>query len=166
MLTLDTSTYTWTKVQLGGKEAPLLRGAHSCVPLGSDHLLFFGGGLLYFNGVAHLEEDCDELFTVNTKTWAFEVLEPGPPATPGRVAGAPAARGSHTAVVAAVGGTLGVLVLGGRDYNRNGHAELEVHRGRSDGWLLTASAVSLPGAAACAAGAPEAPAHDATAAGS
>lgn len=153
MLTLDTRTYSWARVRLSGPE-PLPRGAHSCVALGNGRLLFFGGGILFFDGVEHMEEDCDELFAVDTTSWTFETIEPRH-AQRGGERSAPSARGSHTAVVAACAGTLGVLVLGGRDYNRGGSAEREIHRGRADGWLL-----------ACAAAAPDALAHDATAAGS
>lgn len=157
MLTLDTRTYTWAKVKLRGQE-PLARGAHSCVVLGSERLLFFGGGILCFDGVDHVEEDCGEMFAVDTRTWSFEAVEPAPGQC---AAGAPSARGSHTAVVVACAGTLGVLVLGGRDYNSGGSAEHEIHRGRSDCWMLACAESAAPDAP----GALPKP-HDATAAGS
>mmetsp|Transcript_10337 Transcript_10337/g.30684 ORF Transcript_10337/g.30684 Transcript_10337/m.30684 type:complete len:440 (+) Transcript_10337:139-1458(+) len=150
MLSLDTRTFTWTKVKLGGHE-PLPRGAHSCCALGDSRLLFFGGGILYYDGVDHMEADCDELFAVDTRTWTFEFLDAR--AALGQAV-APTARGSHGAVVVACGGTLGMLMLGGRDYNRQGSVEREIHRGRADGWLLSCdgSGADGPVAAAAAAG--------------
>mmetsp|Transcript_23940 Transcript_23940/g.60550 ORF Transcript_23940/g.60550 Transcript_23940/m.60550 type:complete len:196 (-) Transcript_23940:175-762(-) len=131
MLTLDTQTYLWTKLELNGPE-PLPRGAHSCCVLGSFRLLFFGGGILYFDGIDHKEEDCDQLFSVDTRTWTVQCFE----AKPSQTGDAPAARGSHSSAVVAFAGTLGILMLGGRDYNRDGTIERDIHRGRSDSWLL------------------------------
>lgn len=133
MYTLDATNFSWTRLKLDGPE-PLPRGAHSCVALGSHRLLFFGGGILYFDGQEHMEADCDEVFAVDTRTWTFEALEPAAAKGSSEV---PSARGSHGAVVAACEGKMGVLVLGGRDYNRAGEGEREVHRGRSDCWLLS-----------------------------
>lgn len=130
---LDVDTYMWTRVKLTGQE-PLPRGAHSCVPVGDSRLFFFGGGVLYFDGREHMEADCDELFTVDTQTWTLEYLSQG-----ACMQGSswPNSRGSHGASLVACGKTVGLLVLGGRDYNRCGTTDDEVHRGRDDGWMLT-----------------------------
>jgi hypothetical protein len=173
MLTLNTRTYTWTKLKLSGNE-PLPRGAHSCCALGGSRLLFFGGGILYFDGTEHMEADCSELFAVDTATWTFEAIQArvggrptqgtqrapfddteredevdGPSshvAVPvaAQDATGPAARGSHAAMIVSLHNTIGMLVLGGRDYDRDGSVEREIHRGRTDGWLLAADLDPVP----------------------
>lgn len=37
-----------------------------------------------------------------------------------------------------------MCVLGGRDFFRDGSVEREIHRGRTDGWLLVADLDSAP----------------------
>jgi hypothetical protein len=177
LVALDTRTCVWTAIELSG-DAPMPRGAHSCVPFGASRLLFFGGGGQWYSerGV-HKEADCGDLFAIDTSEWAIEQIEPTnasppPPSSPppssafedededdsedGEPAHAradvPSPRGSHTVIVASVGGELSMLVLGGRDYRQGGRRGREVHRGRTDGWLLKCDVGAAPPAAAPAAG--------------
>ena len=142
---LHLRTVAWERVTTATAEpgALIARGGHTMTFVGATKLFIFGGGHMYnaidnavFNWhEADLATDArygvgaSNSVVLDTQDWSVSLawagrgFDAGTHGTSLKVTGdAPAPRGGHTATLVPHDGKLAILILGGRNYDEEGHA--------------------------------------------
>ena len=153
---LQLRTVAWERVTTREPGALIARGGHTMTFVGATKLFIFGGGHMYnaidnavFNWhEADLATDArygvgaSNSVVLDTQDWSVSLawagrgFDAGTHGTSLKVIGdAPAPRGGHTATLVPHDGKLAILILGGRNYDEEGHAA-NPHLGRDDAHLL------------------------------
>ena len=153
---LHLRTVAWERITTREPGALIARGGHTMTFVGATKLFIFGGGHMYnaidnavFNWhEADLATDArygvgaSNSVVLDTQDWSVSLawagrgFDAGTHGTSLKVTGdAPAPRGGHTATLVPHDGKLAILILGGRNYDEEGHAA-NPHLGRDDAHLF------------------------------